>query len=109
MSPPKVLLAELWQRKSAKGSTYFSGFLGASQLLLFKVGERPHPTRPDETVIVWRLLVQEREERPPGERGDRARRTSTPEERQRAAQRAQAPAAPDSAGFDAAYGPEGGR
>jgi hypothetical protein len=56
-----VKLCDLWQRKSAKGTTYFSGFLGDAQLLLFKDGERPHPTRPDETVIVWKLLVQERD------------------------------------------------
>jgi hypothetical protein len=56
-----VKLATLWQRKSAKGATYFSGFMGDCQLLLFKEGEKPHPRRPDETVIVWKLLAQERE------------------------------------------------
>jgi hypothetical protein len=56
-----VKLADLWQRKSAKGTVYFSGFMGDCQLLLFKEGEKPHPTKPDETVIVWKLLVQERD------------------------------------------------
>ena len=61
-APPRLVkLADLWQRKSAKGATYFSGFMGNAQVLLFKQGEKPHPTRPDETVIVWSLLVQERD------------------------------------------------
>src|SRR3954449_5398898 len=59
--PRMVKLAELWERTSARGTHYFSGFLGDAQILLFDVGERPHPTRPDETVHVWRLMVQERD------------------------------------------------
>ena len=55
-----VKLAELWERTSARGTRYFSGFMGDAQVLLFDGGERPHPTRPDETVHVWRLMVQER-------------------------------------------------
>jgi hypothetical protein len=35
-----VKLATLWQRKSAKGATYFSGFMGDLQLLLFDGGRR---------------------------------------------------------------------
>jgi hypothetical protein len=68
-----VKLADLWQRKSAKGTTYFSGYLGDCQLLVFKDGEKPHPTKPDETVIVWKLLVQERDpaRRPQGKREQR--------------------------------------
>jgi hypothetical protein len=67
-----VKLCDLWQRKSAKGTIYFSGFLGATQVLLFKDGEKPHPTRPDETIIVWKLLVQERDpERRPGGSGNK--------------------------------------
>ena len=57
-----VKLADLWQRKSAKGTVYFSGFMGDCQILLFKEGKTPHPTRPDEEVIVWKLLVQERDQ-----------------------------------------------
>jgi hypothetical protein len=56
-----VKLADLWQRRSAKETTYFSGFMGDCQLLLFKEGEHPHPTRPDERVIVWKLCMQERD------------------------------------------------
>jgi hypothetical protein len=56
-----VKIAELWQRKSAKGATYFSGFMGDCQVLLFKDGKKPHPTRPYEEVIVWKLLIQERD------------------------------------------------
>src|SRR3982750_1222563 len=67
-----VKLAELWERASAKGTRYFSGFMGDAQVLLFDGGERPHPTRPGETVHVWRLMVQERGGRrtadPPGTR-----------------------------------------
>ena len=53
--------ATLWQRKSAKGTVYFSGFRGDCQILLFKEGKRPHPSRPAEDVIVWKLVVQERD------------------------------------------------
>lgn len=60
-APRMVKLADLWQRKSANGTTYFSGFMGATQILVFKDGEKPHPSRPGETVIVWKLLVQERD------------------------------------------------
>src|SRR3954451_7644693 len=56
-----VKLAELWERTSAKGTRYFSGFLGDTQVLLFDGGEKPQPTKPDETVHVWRLMVQERD------------------------------------------------
>jgi hypothetical protein len=56
-----VKLCDTWQRKSAKGSVYFSGFMGDTQVLLFKDGKKPHPTRPNEEVIVWKLLVQERD------------------------------------------------
>src|SRR5689334_16373877 len=56
-----VKLAELWERTSARGSRYFSGFMGDAQVLLFDGGEKPHPTKPGETVHVWRLMVQERD------------------------------------------------
>jgi hypothetical protein len=59
--PRMVKLAELWQRKSAKGTIYFSGFMADAQLLLFKDGARPHPTRPDEQVIVCKLFAQGRD------------------------------------------------
>jgi hypothetical protein len=74
-----VKIADMWQRRSAKGITYFSGFMGDVQLLLFKEGKEPHPTRPDEEVIVWKLLIQERDparrpkrqERPPAHQAER--------------------------------------
>ncbi len=56
-----VKLAELWERTSARGFRYFSGFMGDAQVLLFDGGEKPHPTKPGETVHVWRLMVQERD------------------------------------------------
>ena len=59
-APRMVKLCDLWQRKSAKGTTYFSGFMGDVQVLVFKDGVKSHPTRPNEQVIVWKLLVQEK-------------------------------------------------
>jgi hypothetical protein len=56
-----VKLAEMWQRRSAKGTVYFSGFLGQCSLVMFDGGRQPHPTRPEETVHVWRLFIQERD------------------------------------------------
>jgi hypothetical protein len=60
---PSVVLAELWERQSAKGNPYFAGFWGGLSVALLRDGERPHPTRPDETVTVWRLVAQERQPR----------------------------------------------
>jgi hypothetical protein len=56
-----VKIATLWQRKSAKGKTYFSGFMGDVQLLMFDGGRQPHPTKPDEQIHIWRLFVQQRD------------------------------------------------
>jgi hypothetical protein len=56
-----VRLATLWQRKSAKGATYLSGFLGDCSLVMFDGGRQPHPTRPEEEIHVWRLFVQGRD------------------------------------------------
>jgi len=95
--PRMVKLAELWERTSARGTRYFSGFIGDCQVLLFDGGEKDHPTRPGERVHVWRLMVQERDpsrrpaqqstRQPSGYRGDSARRAPTDEERARAAAR----------------------
>jgi hypothetical protein len=62
-SGPSIVLAELWERQSAKGNQYFTGFMGNVSLALLRAGEQPHPTRPDETVVVWRLVAQERQPR----------------------------------------------
>lgn len=59
--PRMVKLAELWERESARGLRYFSGFMGDAQVLLFDSGERDHPKRPGERVRVWKLMVQERD------------------------------------------------
>jgi hypothetical protein len=68
-APRMVKLADLWQRKSAKGAVYFSGYHGPCRLLLFKDGKKPHPTKPDEEIIVWKLLIQEKDpERRPQQR-----------------------------------------
>jgi hypothetical protein len=53
-----VLLCELWEFESRQGRQYFSGFLGASRIVLLFGGEKDHPKRPDEKVRVWRLLVE---------------------------------------------------
>jgi hypothetical protein len=60
-----VKLATLWERTSAKGTTYYSGFLGDCQLLMFKGGEITRDN--GEVVQTWRLLVQESDpdRRPP--------------------------------------------
>ena len=75
-----VKLAELWERTSARGTRYFSGFMGDAQVLLFDAGERPHPTREGEVVHVWRLMVQERDpaRRPQAREGDGAAKPSAP-------------------------------
>ena len=89
-----VKLAELWERTSAKGSRYFSGFMGDCQLLLFDGGEKGHPTKPGERVHVWRLMVQERDpaRRPQAARTSNAERGKRTHDRSRAAaQRMQEP------------------
>jgi hypothetical protein len=75
-----VKIAELWERTSAKGTRYFSGFMGDCQVLMFDGGEKEHPTRPGETVHVWRLMVQERDpsrrpQRPPAADAARGHQT----------------------------------
>jgi hypothetical protein len=84
MSDPRMLkLATLWERTSAKtGKTYFSGFMGDVQLLLFDGGMKPHPTRPDEEVHTWNLLAQERDpSRRPGAAHECEGRPPAPEGR----------------------------
>src|SRR5689334_17380630 len=73
-----VKLAELWERTSARGTRYFSGFMGDAQVLLFDGGEKPHPTRAGETVHVWRLMVQERD---PARRPERRPQSPDPGDR----------------------------
>ena len=76
-----VKITDMWERISAKGAKYYSGYAGPVQYLMFDGGEQPHPTRPEETVHVWRLLVQERDpaKRPaPKPENDRRRSKSAP-------------------------------
>jgi hypothetical protein len=54
-----VKLAELWKRKTAKGTVYFSGYVGDCQLLMFRGNELTRPN--SEVVRTWRLFVQERD------------------------------------------------
>jgi hypothetical protein len=65
---PSILLAELWERESKHGNVYYSGFWGNLSVALLRDGERPHPTRPDETITVWKLVAQERQPRPAAQR-----------------------------------------
>ena len=46
MSTPdqKVLLATLWERTSAKGNTYLSGFLGKARVVAFRGKSTPAGT-----------------------------------------------------------------
>jgi hypothetical protein len=61
-APPRLVkLCSLWQRKSAKGEVYFSGFMGDCRVLMFKDGKKTRPTKPDEEVIIWTLFVEERD------------------------------------------------
>jgi hypothetical protein len=73
-----VKIAELWERTSSQGRRYYSGFMGACQVLMFDGGEKLHPTRPGETVHVWNLVVQEKDaaRRPQG-RGEPAQSEPT--------------------------------
>jgi hypothetical protein len=59
---PMVHLATLWERESRSGNTYFSGFLGHSQVLLFRGDEITRDN--GEVVQTWNLLVQERDQAP---------------------------------------------
>jgi hypothetical protein len=62
----KLKLCELWERQSAKGNAYLSGFWGDLSLIAF-CEERPHPKRPDEAIRVWSIFAEERDQnRRPG-------------------------------------------
>src|SRR4051812_23631828 len=63
-SQPSLTLLELWERQSARSNTYFSGYWGNLSVALLRDGERPHPTRPGEVIVVWRLVASERQPRP---------------------------------------------
>jgi hypothetical protein len=85
---PSIVLAELWERESKAGRQYFSGFMGAVSVVLLRDGERPHPTREGETIVVWKLLVQERQPRPAAQKPP-----ASPPERDEAPMPPAAPAA----------------
>jgi hypothetical protein len=86
-SGPSLVLCE---RESSRGNTYFSGYWGSLSVALLRDGERPHPTRPEETITVWKLVAQERQPRPAAQRP-----AESPPERDAASA---APQAPSSAG-----------
>ena len=87
-SEPSIVLAELWERESAKGNQYFSGYWGNLSVALLYSGEREHPTRPGEVVKVWRLVGQERQPRPAAQKPP-----ASPPERDEAPMPPAAPAA----------------
>jgi hypothetical protein len=62
MTGQQLKIAELWQRESAAGRTYYSGYLGQNRIMLFCAGERDHPKRPGERVHVWNLVLQPKDE-----------------------------------------------
>jgi hypothetical protein len=99
---PSVVLAELWECESNRGNVYFSGFWGGLSVALLRDGERPHPTRPDEMIVVWRLVAQERQPRPAAQRP-----AASPPEREEAPA-PPAPLAPSSGGArpGASQGPQ---
>jgi uncharacterized protein (DUF736 family) len=74
--PRMIRLTTLWERTSSKGTTYFSGFLGDCQLLLFKGDEITRPN--GEVVQTWKLMIQERDpgRRPPAHQAERGRQTA---------------------------------
>jgi hypothetical protein len=59
--PEDDQIAVLWKRTSARGRGTSAVFGGDVAVLLFDAGERPHPTKPDETVHTWRLMLAERD------------------------------------------------
>jgi hypothetical protein len=95
---PSITLLELWERQSSKGNQYFSGYWGNLSVALLRDGERPHPTRPDETVIVWKLVAQERQPRDGAQKAP----ASPPE-------RDASPAPPTAAASSAGARPDGPR
>jgi hypothetical protein len=101
---PSILLAELWERESSRGNVYFSGYWGNLSVALLRDGERPHPTLPDETITVWKLVAQERQPRPAAQKA-----AARPPERDGPPAAAQGPSAagarPEASGRR--YRPEG--
>jgi hypothetical protein len=78
-APRMVKLCDLWQRKSKAGKTYFSGFMGDVQVLMFRGGEITRPN--GEVVQTWKLLIQERDqERRPPQRSEQTASRSDSEE-----------------------------
>jgi hypothetical protein len=58
----RIKLCTMWERESAAGRRYFSGLLGNCTLLLFDAGQQPHPTKPDEIVHEWHLMIAPRDQ-----------------------------------------------
>ena len=56
MHQPSVTIAELWERTSQAGRTYFAAYLGRCRIALLAAGEREHK---GETVKVWNLVLAE--------------------------------------------------
>jgi hypothetical protein len=56
MADDKVLLCQLWERTSAKGTVYLSGFLGKARLVGFKGEQRADGTR------IWDIYLPGRDQ-----------------------------------------------
>jgi hypothetical protein len=52
ISDGKVLVCSLWERTSAKGNTYLSGFLGKARI----IGFRGEPTA--DGTLTWNIYLQ---------------------------------------------------
>jgi len=79
--PPRVLLAELTERTSAKGNTYLAGWLGKARVVGFwGDGE----DRDGNATTVLRLFVQEPDQKPQERHPDRSPASAAPGRQERA-------------------------
>jgi hypothetical protein len=94
---PKVLIASLWQRTSASGNEYLSGFLGKARI----VGFRGEPTA--DGTPTWNLFLTPGKEQTEA-RAAAPRRSPRPRPRPRPAE---APSSGDPRPFDDPIGDVG--
>ena len=66
MQQPSIVLAELWERTSQAGRTYYTGFMGRRRVALVAAGEREHK---GATVKVWNLVLADQVQSGHGENG----------------------------------------
>jgi hypothetical protein len=85
--PGKVLLCTLWERTSARGTQYLSGFLGKARVVAFR-----GPPTPDG-IETWNIFLQpgKEQEQAEAERKAAPSRPARSEQPQRQQQRQQQP------------------